>query len=153
MAASLASFKSWYPGRERVFLLNKYQCDANSDSHHPTKTDLPTYLQPVVHMSTFRHSDSSVVCLKCEKILPTSSAIGASFVPRQTVYYCYACSKAFARRSTFRSHLAKHVNFRCPRCRVKKVSNKLMRFHLLQHQNVKPFKCGVCQKGFVRFSA
>ena len=151
----MSTTNRFYPVRERVFLLNKYQCVKKDSSLNDAidSISIPTDREPIVHISTFKHPQTnSIICIQCGKILNSTNGIAAKFDPIQRkILYCHACSKMFARITTFMSHKKKHLSFRCPLCGMKKACNESLQRHLFTHFDLKPYSCPNCSRGWYRF--
>lgn len=101
-------------------------------------------------------------CSKCKKSFCTLTSLNGhinkmhpNFNERNGYNSCTQCDKVFDKPSQLSCHMRVHLddaskNFKCSKCSRKYSSIRSVRRHFAKaHPTEKPYRCGVCNKGFI----
>lgn len=99
-------------------------------------------------------------CSKCKKSFCTMSSLNGHMnkmhpaAGKNYLHNCPQCNKVFEKPSQLGCHMRVHLDdnsksFKCSKCSKKYSSVRSVRRHFSKaHPSEKPYRCGVCNKGF-----
>lgn len=99
-------------------------------------------------------------CTKCKKSFCTMNSLNGHInkmhpVVGKNLHSCQVCSKVFEKPAQLSCHMRVHMDdttksFKCSKCSKKYSSVRSVRRHFAKaHPSEKPYRCGVCNKGFI----
>lgn len=100
-------------------------------------------------------------CTKCKKSFCSMNSLNGHInkmhpvAGNKSLLSCQVCSKVFEKSSQLGCHMRVHMDdttkgFKCSKCSKKYSSIRSVRRHFAKaHPSEKPYRCGVCNKGFI----